>query len=370
MAHAHLGRDLVEGAVLKDTVLEEVGERKGVLGLVVAARNRDVVVLRPGGTERFVLPVDALHVAIVLDRLIPVGNAVVVVPGLVVGRTELVGPRLGLQFHEFIGRKQIEGPGNLAVAGRTVVSHDGTPHLTGFGRHHHHTVGRTRTVDGRRRGILEHLDRLDVRVGEVVDVVDLEPVDDVERRSVTVDRPHTAHLDVETGTRSTVRSSDLHTGDLASEGLHHRTGLEAFDILRGDRSDRTRQVAALHGAVTHDHHFVHDVRFGNEFNVQPGLGGDLHLLGLITQVGENQHVARLDRNREHTFQVGRNALRRALDHDVGSDSRLVVLIDDLTRYLVLGRRREGQHQGEKGQRPSQPESPVYHVFHRFHVQLG
>ena len=370
MAHAHLGRDLVEGAVLEDTVFEEVGERESVLGLVVAARDRNVVVLRPGGTERFVLPVHPLHVPIILDRLVAVGNAVVVAAGPVIGRAELVGPRLGLQLHELVGREQIEGLGDLAVAGRTVVGHHGAPHLTGFGRHHHHAVGGARTVDGRRGSVLEHLDRLDVRVGEVVDIVHLETIDDVERRSVAVDRTDTAHLDVETGARSAVRGGDLHAGDLPSESLHHRTGLVAFDILRGHRSDRTRQVAAPHGAVTHDHHLVHDVRFGNEFDLQPGLGGDRHFLGFITQVRENQHVAFLDRNRERTLQVGRDTLRRTFDHDVGTDSRLIVLIDDLTRYLVLGRRCEGQHQGEKGQRPSQPESPVYHVFHRFHVQLG
>jgi hypothetical protein len=61
-------------------------------------------------------------------------------------------------------------------------------HAAALGRDDDHAVGRARTIYRGGGGVLEHLDRLDVRVGEVVDIVHLETIDDVERRSVAVDR--------------------------------------------------------------------------------------------------------------------------------------------------------------------------------------
>ncbi len=45
-------------------------------------------------------------------------------------------------------------------------------------------------------------------------------------------------------------------------------------------------------------------------------------------------------------------------------ARLFVLIDDLTRYLVLGRGSKGHYQGEEVKTPSQPENPFLHIFHK------
>ena len=100
--------------------------------------------------------------------------------------------------------------------------------------------------------------------------------------------------------------------------------------------------------------------------------GDLHLLGLITQVGENQHVARLDRNREHTFQ-GRSKrpascpLTTTLAPIAGwsfSSTTLPVI-------LFWADAAKASIQGEKGQRPlSARKARFIMYFIGFMFQLG
>ena len=363
-----LGRHLVEAAVVEDTVLEVVREGDAVARILRTARKRHVVVLRPSGTKHLVLPVDTRDLEVVLGGLIAVRLAVGVLALTPVG----VESRLLLELGELVVVQQVERLGNLPVAGRTAVRDRRLADLARLGRDEHYAVGRTRTVDGRRRSVFQHVDLLDVAARQVVDIVHLESVDDIERSGIAVDRADTADLDLESRARRTVGRGDLHTRDLAAESAEHRSRLITFDVLGRNRSDGTRQVGTLRGAVAHDDDLIHDVGVGLEFDLEIGLRTHFDLLGLVAQIGDDERGVLLDRKGELAVDVGGSPLRGAADDDIGTDGGLSVLIHHTTRYLGLRRRRKSQRQGHKGQQKTlmKPDGAFDDILHSFSFQLG
>ena len=155
---------------------------KGVFHLVGAAYNREVVVERVAdAAEGLLLPVVGGHV-VVLVNVFPVAEEIG--EGRRVGLVILLGLehfQLVVPLHIVFGAEHVERVGHLLPRIVGIVGHLSLALLAALGRDEDNAVGTARTVDGRRRSVLEHVDGLDVGRRDVADVVDGETVNDVER---------------------------------------------------------------------------------------------------------------------------------------------------------------------------------------------
>ncbi len=121
-------------------VLIEVIEAQIVIGLVRAARERQLVVLRQGGAENLVLPVGT-----VADGADLVGREL--------GRFALIRRQVVQYFHVLIGAEQTHPFGNRLHAHICAVIDLWRTGFSFFGGNKYHAIGRPRAVNGRRRGI-------------------------------------------------------------------------------------------------------------------------------------------------------------------------------------------------------------------------
>ena len=133
------------------------------------------------------------------------------------------------------------------------------PHLAlraALGGDQHHAVGRTRTVDCARGGVLEHLDTLDVaRVYVVEAALDGHSVDDVERVGV-VDGADTAHADFRRRSRLSRRRRYGDACGEALQGVVHADGCRHAQLVRAYLGYGGRHDALLLHAVTHHYKLV------------------------------------------------------------------------------------------------------------------
>ena len=220
-----------------DTRLVGVVEREQIAALFVAAVDADVVFLGESGLEDGVLPVgrtDRVGVAVFVgvdsraeeilgsgrifarrgddvivgvERVVPfaaVGQLTVGVriEGLLV---DVAGVGHGIEHVDFLGHfreTEIRGEGDVVLAVAALLGGDDD-----------HAVGAARTVDGRRGGVFQHLDRLDVvgvdvgqrvgagagarkaGVGSLAAAAVGESVNDVERLRVGAEGVGSAHVD-------------------------------------------------------------------------------------------------------------------------------------------------------------------------------
>ena len=135
--------------IADDAVLIVHRERRTVARRAVASREIQRILLDGCRLENLILPVDAPHVAIIL-------NAASIAQ---VGVVEIgFGHDLLLEFHEVVGIHEFDLLGNL---GESPTGVEREPRLAGFsefGGNDYHAVGSPGTVDGRGRGILENVD--------------------------------------------------------------------------------------------------------------------------------------------------------------------------------------------------------------------
>ena len=189
-------------------------------------------------------------------------------------------------------------------------------HRTFLGGDQNHAVRRPRAVDAGRRSVFQHLDRLDV-VG--VDVVHgaRDPVDDDDRRIALVDRRTAADEERRRLARQRVGRRDLHTRNLAFQGVAHRGHGSRRHRTAGDlRHGRRKRMARLR-AVPHDHHLVHVDRRGGERHVHDRLRRcDRHFGRAVAHKRNLQHgIVRRHAQRIAAVDVGRHAGGRPLDDD-------------------------------------------------------
>ena len=147
-----------------------------------------------------------------------------------------------------------------------------------------HAVGSARTVDGRCRGILEHLHRNDVLRVDLFQIAGIAPgesVDDHQRSVRTVERRVAADADRRRGAGVLRGVDHLHAGHAALQQPVDRVGRDVGEFLGLDRGHGTRQVALLDLSVTHDHHFVHGRGLLDQHDVERGAAADLHRLRFI-----------------------------------------------------------------------------------------
>ena len=258
--------------------------RNIVVGLVAAARNREVVLGRP--------------VVVLVEERMPVGRVVIGPPELVVPRKrrrarqrrvlrtadQFLIDRLG------IGNRRIDmvqerlrtvvitvvailppvdprqtvghhiGRHRAAVdRHRTVVIDDGRPFLGALGRNQHDAESTACTVHCRRRSVFEHRDRLHVLRVDRIDAA-LHTVDQDERRTARTDRTRSADVDRRPARGFAVGEGDVQARQLPLQGTGQRSGRTVFDDLPVDLIDRTHQIAPLHRTVAHDHHVINRLR--------------------------------------------------------------------------------------------------------------
>ena len=285
------GRVLAESAVAEDTVLVKVREGGGVTGGLVSARDAQVVILAPGGPEGFFLPVYALYVQVILHALEPPWYIPAVVSGLEVAGSVARGVEFQLEFYEFVRAEHFQLVGQYAVAGRSVVGNLGPAVAAFLGGYQYDAVRSPGPVDCGGRSVLEHLDGLDVLVGQVVDSVNFESVHDVERRTVAVDGSHAPDLYVESGSGSSIGRDYVDSGNLAPKGVQNAPGLEILDRLGANRRYAAGKVAPLHGAVAYDHNLFQEGLVGQQGYVYHLAGTDGLPGCLEAYVTESEDVA-------------------------------------------------------------------------------
>ena len=319
------GRQTLEIRVGDDTALVVVARRSEVFHPLRAAGDAQVHLVFLGPLEKQVLIVVVnveRCVQRVVDQLVAgvvnVARRVVLMIG-VAQDVELaaVGAR-GLR--EFVGEFS-PGVEVFHVDARS-------PLLTALGRDEDDAVGRTRTVHGGRRGVLEDLDRGDVAGVDAVDVLHRDSVHHVERlHALGREGRDTADVDLRAFARLSRTCGDLHAGDLSLQRLEDVRGGAAFDGFRRNGGDGARHVAFAHRAVGDDHHFVDLLGVGVERDLQKiGVRGER--LGHISDEGYlDGRPAFRERKREFAVCTGHRAVRRArLDYG-RADEGLAVTFD-------------------------------------------
>ena len=308
------------------------------LELVAAARNRQVVVeLLARTAEKLVHPVVALHAVVEVDVGERSEVRLVVVRDLVLDGGQLVLPLGELRgverLHLVLAGDVLEPPVYIVVYVHLAL-------LAALGGDQHDAVGAARTVDGRREGVFQNVDRLDFRRGDVADALHGESVDDIERRAVRRERTRTAHADADFGVGISLRGRDLHTGHAARHRLGDRGHGHLLERLGIHRGDRTHDIAAFHGGVTHDHHVVHRRRLVFEPDVDLRFAADGDALRLHTDIGDHQRLLRSVGYVERPLPVDartRSQSRTVNDHR-SSDNRFARrILDDSSDFLSRGR---------------------------------
>lgn len=181
--------------------------------------------------------------------------------------------------------------GTLVEVVRTVVGDLHLAFFGAFGGDEDDAERTARTVDGRRRGILQDGDARDVLGVDRRDV-GLHAVDENEGRTARADRVGAAHLDACAARGLTVGEGDRQTGDGSLQRTRHvLIGADAVgDILAGYLFDSAYDVALLLHAVTYDHDlFERGVVFG-QYDVDRRSVVDLDELGLVADIAEIQRL--------------------------------------------------------------------------------
>ena len=298
-------------------LLVVVAGREHVGGLFRAAGDAQVVALLQGVAHGLVD--EALGVAVLVEV------------------ADLLGGEDRVAAH--VGQRLVAEQG-VAVGGHVVVEDVGVfdTHLRAepdarrhfavavLGRDEDDAVRRTRAVDGGRTGVLQDVDRCDVVGIQVVHAARIRlghAVDDQQRR-VVAHRVHAAdrHVDRRVGRVEVLGLDDEVGGRTLQRLLHVGHGAVLQRIGLDGRHGRD-DVAALHLAVTHDHHLVERVGFLFELEERPRRGvRSLHRQGHVAHVGEDDRRTGLDGEAERSVDVRGRSFGRPLHRDVHADQGL------------------------------------------------
>ena len=135
------------------------------------------------------------------------------------------GSIVPLIIHEIVGTHQIHFLGDMADRPLGIEVNLGLALGGTLGGDYDYAVAALGSIDSGQGGILEDVNRLNIRGGDVVYVVGLESVNDIKRVVGLGHRRRSAHTNVDVGSGLTVDCGDLHACNLALEG----------DSCRGDR---------------------------------------------------------------------------------------------------------------------------------------
>ena len=238
--------------------------------------------------------------------------------------------RLLVELRELVGVEHIIGFRHARYAELTVVTDYGMFVLTALGRDEDNAARTARTVDRRRRSVLEHFEALDVVAVEVREGTGVarNAVDDVERVVARRGGLDAADADRDVAVGLAAQLEHLHARHLGGHGVTEIGRRKPFEILGLDRRDRRRHVALILHAVAYDHHVVHGDRLAFQRDVGLSLGVrkcDGYLV--ITDQRYFEHrVFLADRQRIFAVEPRRRTRRGAFQDDGGADHGRAVFI--------------------------------------------
>ena len=222
-----------------------------------------------------------------------------------------------------------------------------------------HTVGALSPVEGRSRGTRKDRHGLDVVGVDVrhavrphvialqavviraeADVRHRNTVDHIEGVVVLVERFGTAHYHAGRAADARRRGVDLHTGDLAVEGIHEVGVLNRNDVLGFHLLDVVRERLFLTFDTEGRHHHViqRDGRFDHR-DTEIGAASHSDLLRFAAQIIDHEHrVLHRSGNlqSETAVDIGADTDRRTFDNDRRADNGLSVCIEHHTRDIAQG----------------------------------
>ena len=340
------------------TVLVEPAGAQGPLTLLVTAVRGEMVILDDGiAAEDFFLPVSLDLGVIEVGRMVfrSVTDQAGANPGIqtvVLQRAETADTEFGDGLRKFVGLHQVElAPGALE-AHRGVERDTDRPFAGTLLRgDEDHAVGAPGTVDGRCGGIFENLGRGDVARAEEADIVDDNPVDDIDRSRI-VDRTDTADADLGGGTGLAGGSIHGHAGGHTLEGLVETGGGRLLELFTLDGGHGAGQVALFHDAIANGYDLFEENGIGLQDDIDDRAADGHFLLG-VSHAGDNEDVSILGGNGIVAVIVRGRALSGTLDGNIGSGNRPVVRPGFCYRTLdLLGHRRDGQDQHQQGKQDS------------------
>ncbi len=284
---------------------------------------------------------------------------------VLIGRLVELGVAGEAVVHPLLGVHEVRHARALADTVVTVVRNGHLLSLAGtlgtLGGDHHHAGRSARTVDGRRRRVLEDVDALDVLGVEEVHRRAYDTVDDVERRGCVVDRGLAADLDVEASVGAAVGLRDAHARHGALKGILQTGRTAACNLAGSDRTHRTGQVGFLAYTVAYHHDVIQLRGVFMQDDVDAGASGDVDPLVLHADERNEQHV--LGRigyiECELTVHIGTRTEVGAFDDDGGTYNRLTVSVVDPPPQILGrcgGRKAHAQHHREE-----QFERKVFHL---------
>ena len=173
-------------------------------------------------------------------------------------------------------------------------------------RHDDDAVGTTRTIDGTRRGILQHLDGLNVLRVQLLQVEVLvhgHPVHHIQRIgiAVLVDARRTAYLDLYRRARCTTGRLYVDTRQLALQRRGNVRNRAFSQLVTLHLGHGIRHVTLLHRAIADDHQFLQLVGIRAHVHVRTAV---LHrrLLRTVSDV-RHLYLAHLAVDRQHVVTV-------------------------------------------------------------------
>lgn len=260
--------------------------------------------------------------------------------------------------HEHRVVPDVERVGELADDRLVLDRNVGLPLCGRLGRDEDHAVGAPRSVDCRCRGVLENLDRLDVRdvdLREVARIAHREAVDYDERRVGAFERAVAADADDRSRTRILRGVQHLKTCSTALKQSVDRSGGEVVERPHFDGRHRTGEVAFLYGAVADHDHLVHEFRIVFERDRVEGRRGDLLFRRFVAEHRDLQGRTLCGAEFERSVGFGGSAVGRPFDDDAGPRDGLTGRVRDFTPdVLGLGPDRSGgQEKNGSQQEPAQ-----------------
>ncbi len=282
------------------TFVQLLGKRQAALILLVAriddytvlARHRQrhrifglLVHVDRGIAEQFVLPVYAFaHAHVVFHRPVEVVQI-----GIYARRRAL-----DLILHEFGRVHHLHFLGHRLESVGAVICDYRFAFLAFVGLDDNDTVGAAGTVDRRRRGILQHRKRGDVRRVDrrARKALHRESVDHIERRVALRQRVGSADHNIHLGSRLSVGRRHRDTRQTALERLVESHHGSLYQIIHLYRAERSRNVfAGLLAVADFDYHVVDRVYRLLKRHFEAGAAAYRHFLFRVSQQRENQHVA-------------------------------------------------------------------------------
>ena len=157
-----------------------------------------------------------------------------------------------------------------------------------FGSDDDNAVSTLGTVDSGSRSILQDVHRSDVARRDIRDTRYRHTIDDIQRVVALGQRCTTADTNLDIGIRTTFRRRYRHTGQLTLQRLGSRGNRDVLELLSTHGSHRRYNVAFLRRTITGNDHFLKYLTVFRKYHIHR-VTRDVQLLGLHTDVGENQH---------------------------------------------------------------------------------